>query len=182
MPSWCRQVNWGNCGIPWVICVVLCVKDNWKDSSEACAIACQNCAVYSVFPSATTLHSKIAQFNWQCKGRFKISPILRYSCNNKIEYDECSYRSLWVTAVWEVWWAATSVFLEFTSFILRRSGCKRQKRPKIIATCHNSEDEDIKMFICFPWSVGRSSHSQDPSSIQTGFSHCQNTITVPIDK
>jgi hypothetical protein len=30
MPSWCRQVNWGNCAIPWVNCAVLCVKDNWK--------------------------------------------------------------------------------------------------------------------------------------------------------
>jgi hypothetical protein len=30
MPSWCRQVNWGNCGIPWVKWAVLCVKDNWK--------------------------------------------------------------------------------------------------------------------------------------------------------
>jgi hypothetical protein len=30
MPSWCRQVNWGNCGIPWVNCAVLCVKDDWK--------------------------------------------------------------------------------------------------------------------------------------------------------
>ena len=33
------------------------------DSSEACAIACKNCAVYSVFPSGMTSHSKIAQFN-----------------------------------------------------------------------------------------------------------------------
>jgi hypothetical protein len=30
MPSWCRQVNCGNCGIPWVNCAVLCVKDDWK--------------------------------------------------------------------------------------------------------------------------------------------------------
>jgi hypothetical protein len=30
MPSWCRQVNWGNCGIPWVNCAVLCVKYDWK--------------------------------------------------------------------------------------------------------------------------------------------------------
>jgi hypothetical protein len=42
-----------------------------KDSSEACAIACQNCAVYSVFPSVTTPHSKIAQFNGECIGRFR---------------------------------------------------------------------------------------------------------------
>jgi len=31
---------------------------------EACAFACQNCAVYSIFPSGRTSYSKIAQFNW----------------------------------------------------------------------------------------------------------------------
>jgi hypothetical protein len=71
MPSWCRQVNWGNCGIPWVNCAVLCVKDDWQDSSEACAIAYQNCAFYSVFPSSMTSHSKIVHFNRECTGRFK---------------------------------------------------------------------------------------------------------------
>ena len=30
MSSWCRQINWANCGIPWVNCAVLCVKDDWK--------------------------------------------------------------------------------------------------------------------------------------------------------
>jgi hypothetical protein len=29
-----------------VNCAVLCVKDDWKDGSEACDIACQNCAIY----------------------------------------------------------------------------------------------------------------------------------------
>ena len=42
-----------------------------KDSSEACAIACQNYAIYSVFPSGMTSHSKIAQINWECIGRLK---------------------------------------------------------------------------------------------------------------
>jgi len=68
---WCGQVNWGNCGIPWVNCAVLCVwKTTGKDSSDACAIACKNCAVYSVFPSGMTSQSKIAQFNWQCIAPF----------------------------------------------------------------------------------------------------------------
>ena len=30
MPSWCRQVNWGNCRFPWVNCTVLCVKHDWR--------------------------------------------------------------------------------------------------------------------------------------------------------
>jgi hypothetical protein len=34
-----------------------------KDSSEACATACQKCTAYSVFPSGMTSRSKIAQFN-----------------------------------------------------------------------------------------------------------------------
>jgi len=66
MPSSCRQVNWGNCGISWVNCAVLCVKDDWKDKSEAWVIACQNCAVYPVFPSGIMSHSKIVHFNWEC--------------------------------------------------------------------------------------------------------------------
>ena len=34
-----------------------------KDNSEACVIAFQNCAVYSVLSSGMKSHSKIAQFN-----------------------------------------------------------------------------------------------------------------------
>ena len=35
------------------------------------AIACQNCAVYSVFPSGMTSHSKISPLNWECIGRLR---------------------------------------------------------------------------------------------------------------
>ena len=41
-------------------------KRTGEDSSGACAIACQNCAAYSVFPSVMRSHSQIAQFNWHC--------------------------------------------------------------------------------------------------------------------
>jgi len=40
-------------------------KTTGKGSSEFCGIACENCAVYSVFPSGMWSHSKIAQFNWE---------------------------------------------------------------------------------------------------------------------
>jgi len=55
-------------------------KTKGKDTSEACAIACQNCAVYTAFPSGMTSHSKIAQFNWECIGR------LRHSLLSYLEY------------------------------------------------------------------------------------------------
>jgi hypothetical protein len=45
-------------------------KTTGKDSSEAYAITCQNCTVYSVLPSGMKSHSKIAQFNWESIGRF----------------------------------------------------------------------------------------------------------------
>ena len=76
MPSWYRQVNWGNCGIPCVNTVGFHVwtaqlfvwNKTGNDSSEVCAIACQNCTVYTVFPSGMKSHSKIDQFNWECIG------------------------------------------------------------------------------------------------------------------
>jgi hypothetical protein len=91
--SWCRQVNWGNCGTAWVNCAVLCVKETGKESSEGCAIVCQNCAVYSVCPSGMTSHIKIAQFNWECIGRLKLMEI-------------CSHRRL------EVSWTDEKVSLQ----------------------------------------------------------------------
>jgi hypothetical protein len=70
-PSWCQQVNWGTVGFPEWTAQFSVWKTTGKDSSEACAIACQKCAVYSVFPSGMTPHSKIAQFNWECIGRLR---------------------------------------------------------------------------------------------------------------
>jgi hypothetical protein len=45
-------------------------KRTLKGILEACDTACQNCAVYSVFPSGMMSHSRIAQFNWECIVRF----------------------------------------------------------------------------------------------------------------
>ena len=58
-------------------------KTTGKDSPEACAFACQTCAVYSVFPSGMTSHSKIAQFNWECIGRFSFILTLPVLCNSR---------------------------------------------------------------------------------------------------
>ena len=58
-------------------------KTTGKDSSEACAIVCQNCAVYSVFPTGMTSHNKIAQFNWEC-----IAPF------NELKIQSCKFRIL----------------------------------------------------------------------------------------
>jgi len=80
-------------------------KTTGKDSSEACAIACQNCAVYSVFPSGITSHSKIAQFNWEC-----IAPC-RLICKGHMVYDPMGNLLLcWrvvkilMATVWNVVW------------------------------------------------------------------------------
>ena len=50
-------------GFPELTAQLCVLKTTGKDSSEACAIACQNCAAYSVFTSGMTSRSKIAQFN-----------------------------------------------------------------------------------------------------------------------
>jgi len=67
MPSWCRQVNWGNCGIPWVNCAILCMKDDWKGQSRVlryCQSKLRN--LLSFFSWGMTSHCTIAPFNWVC--------------------------------------------------------------------------------------------------------------------
>ena len=81
MPSWCRQVNWGNCGIPWVNCAVFCVKDDWKGHFWGLRYCFSNWAIYSVFPSGMTSHSKVTHFNWESirsfRRRFTAARLLR---------------------------------------------------------------------------------------------------------
>jgi len=88
-----------------------------KDSCEACAIACQNCAVYSVFRSRMTSHSIIAQFIWQCiapltwhSGVF-VQPLLLWKSNKcymfwmcvfSIRYPSCNAHAPYCH-VWPVW-------------------------------------------------------------------------------
>jgi hypothetical protein len=59
-------------------------KKTGKESSEACAIACQNCTVYSVSPSSMASHSKISQFNWDCIGRLTVYTFVTDFCCNLV--------------------------------------------------------------------------------------------------
>jgi hypothetical protein len=68
MPSWCGQVNWGNCGIPWVNCALLCLKDDWKEQFWGLRYCLSKLRSFLTFPLGMTSHSKIVQFNWECIG------------------------------------------------------------------------------------------------------------------
>ena len=58
----------------WTANAPFCVwKTTGKDISEAWAIACQNCTVYSAFPSGMRSHNKIAHFNRECIGRLRLN-------------------------------------------------------------------------------------------------------------
>ena len=73
MSSWSRQVNWGNCGIPWLNCAVL-----FKIWLERTVLR------HILFPvetehlnkvsSGMTSHSKISQLIWKCTGCLKVHP------------------------------------------------------------------------------------------------------------
>jgi hypothetical protein len=71
----CLQLVWagtlGNCGIVWVIWQFSAWNTSGKDSSDACAIPCQNCAVKSVSPSGMTSHCK-SLFNRECLEHFRL--------------------------------------------------------------------------------------------------------------
>jgi hypothetical protein len=60
-------------------------KTTGKDSSRACAIACQNCAVYSVFPSGITSHSKIAQYNWESNVYWTVHHYNSWGIRNQLD-------------------------------------------------------------------------------------------------
>jgi hypothetical protein len=97
MPSWCRQVNWGNCGIPWGNCAALCVKDDWKGQFWGLRYCLSKLRSLLGFPSGMTSHSKIALCNWACIGRFKWKRIRIYyraSLNQTTFYDciSCGWR------------------------------------------------------------------------------------------
>jgi len=108
MPSWCRQVDWGNCGIPWVNCAVLCMKDDWKGQFWGPALLPVKTAVYSVFPSGMTSRSKIAQFNWGSIGRFLLALNITYRKNTPLRWQIKSYLYLfvlhwWCTLIDQIW-------------------------------------------------------------------------------
>jgi hypothetical protein len=73
MPSRCRQVNWGNCGISWVNCAVLCVKDDWEGKFWSLWYCLSKLRSLFSFSVRYESHNKIAHFNWEGIGRFNCS-------------------------------------------------------------------------------------------------------------
>jgi hypothetical protein len=69
MPAWCRQVNWGNCGIPWVNCAVIFVKDDWK--RQFFGLRSFVSKIRSLISVSVRYDAiiKIVQFIWLCIGR-----------------------------------------------------------------------------------------------------------------
>jgi hypothetical protein len=65
-----NKVNWGNCGIPWVNCTVLCVKVDWKGQFWGLRYCLSKLRSLLSFSVGMTSHSKIAQFNWECIAPF----------------------------------------------------------------------------------------------------------------
>ena len=76
-------------------------KTTGKDCSEACTFARQNCAVYSVFPSGMTSHSKIAQFNWEFIAPLSHSiPLSAANSFSRLQLSVCNPSYLLPTVSW----------------------------------------------------------------------------------
>ena len=110
-------------------------KTTGKESSEACAIACQNCAVYSVFPPGMTSPSKIAQFNWECIVPF--TAVQRYRIT-AVELQCCRLSSLlWrhplclsrspISNLWLVCYTRHNKFVSWSLRFLKRFVCQEKK-------------------------------------------------------
>jgi hypothetical protein len=84
MQSWCRQVNWGNRGIPWVNCAVLYVKDDLKGrfwGLRFCLSKLHSLLGFSVRYDVTQ-YNCFAPFNWECIGRLKCCSACVTWCRN----------------------------------------------------------------------------------------------------
>jgi hypothetical protein len=98
MISWCQQVNGGNCGIPWVNCAVLCVKDDQKGQFWGL----RYCLSKLRSLLTTVQCSKIAQFNWACRGRLTyIFVKMRFNIKPKDDtYQWPSSPMIFVSLLW----------------------------------------------------------------------------------
>jgi hypothetical protein len=70
MLSWCWQVNWGSCGIRWVNCAVLCVKDGWKGQFRGLRYCLSKLRSLLSFFRQVWRHTVKSLFNWECVRRF----------------------------------------------------------------------------------------------------------------
>jgi hypothetical protein len=76
--------------IPRVNCTVLRVKEDWKHSPDACALSCQHCAVYSVYPSGMTSHSIIAHFDCKCMDPYRENIFANQKQNGVLPLSFCA--------------------------------------------------------------------------------------------
>jgi hypothetical protein len=135
MPSWCRQVNWGKCGIPWVNCAVLCVKDDWKGQFWGLLLPVKT--AHFTFSVRYDVTSKIAQFNWECNRRFPLSrqatpqPVssslpcttltsAQHSCFNTLKHLKLGLFHLIITA-WMHTWVQKVVYSSFLKILCATS-------------------------------------------------------------
>jgi hypothetical protein len=133
MPSWCRQVNWGNCGITWVNYEVLCVKDDWKGQFWGLRDCLSKLRSSLSFPSGMTSHSKIAQFNWQFIARLRHG----IKTTNKGYFFKGAHNFL--LRVWK--YSDVKVAEEYCLAIIHAAGllCCCRSESSVLAVCVSNE-------------------------------------------
>jgi hypothetical protein len=87
MLSWCWQVNWGNCGISEVNCAILCVTDGLKRQFWGMRYCLPTLSSLLSFLSGMMSYLKIAQFNWECIGRFTETMIRNWQKDCLVEME-----------------------------------------------------------------------------------------------
>jgi hypothetical protein len=114
MPSWCRMVNWGNCGIPGVNYAVLCVKDNWKGQFWCLRYCLSKQRGLLIFPSGMTLHSNTVQFNWECIECLRFIASVRRSFRMEIGSNRADFHEIWYFSIFRKSFEQIRVLLNLT--------------------------------------------------------------------
>jgi len=87
MPSWCRQVEWRNCGIPWVNCSSLCERRLERTVPSPVLLPVKT-AQFTQFLRQVWRHTVKSLFNWVC-----VAPVTTGSCSAPFCHISLSCRS-----------------------------------------------------------------------------------------
>jgi len=121
--SWCRQVNWRNCGIPDWTAQFPVWKMTEKYSSEARAICPPKLRSLLSFSVMYDVTNKIAHFNWECVGRFR--PCSHWDRQNEYTYKLKEIKREVVSFTWYA----------LTKHLLRMQGENSTEIRKVQKTC-----------------------------------------------
>jgi hypothetical protein len=124
MPSWCRQVNWGNCGIPWVNCAVLCERRLEKQFWGLCyclsKLRSLELLVTQALPTVHKTHAALFSQIWSPQNRAHRKPFPSATPSWKLTpRPRSKHEKRTAGSAWETWTVCAADDVRFYPYKVR---------------------------------------------------------------